>query len=60
MSGEVLTGVLLTRAVGGCVLPTEVGGTAVLITCTLVDVPASVVVPTGVVVSPGLVEGVDI
>jgi hypothetical protein len=56
----VLTGVLLTRAVGGCVLPTEVGGTGVLITCTLVDVPASVAVPTGVVVSPGLVEGVDI
>jgi hypothetical protein len=56
-SVEVVKEMVLCRAVDDSVLPSVVGGTTVLVTSTVVDVLASVVVPTGVVVSPGVLDG---
>jgi hypothetical protein len=57
-SVEVVKEMVLCRAVDDSVLPFVVGGTTVLVTSTVVDVLASVVVLTGVVVSPRLLDGV--
>jgi hypothetical protein len=57
-SVEVVKAMVLCRAVDDSVLPSVVGGTMVLVTSTVVDVLASVVVPKGVVVSPRVLDGV--
>jgi hypothetical protein len=52
-SVEVLTGLLLTRGVDDIVPPSAVGRTVILVTSTVVEGLASVVM-TGVVVSTGI------
>jgi hypothetical protein len=54
---EVLRRVLMNTAVNDSVLPSAIGGTLVLITPTVKDGPASVVVPTGGVSSPRVLQG---
>ena len=57
-SVEGLPAVPPTTALDDSVLPSVVGGKLELLTSTAADVPASAVDPTGVLVSPGVLDGV--